>query len=123
MIRFVMLCMLVTLAPVEATSYGAQEKDQPPTAEQIMLRSWKSIHRRLIEMAKDFPEEKFDYRPHPDSRSFLEEIWHVTAVARVTAAQIKGEDPPDDVFSLTGKPRTRPELQILHTQLVSVCMG
>ena len=41
-------------------------------------------------MAGDFPEEKYDSRPHPDSRSFVEEIQHVTIGAEMFAAQLSG---------------------------------
>jgi uncharacterized damage-inducible protein DinB len=45
-----------------------------PAAE--LLREWNAIGRKLIEMAEDFPEEKYDYKPTPEVRSFAEHLLH-----------------------------------------------
>ena len=37
------------------------------------------IDRKILAMAKDFPEEKYDYRMKPEMRSFGEVIVHVTS--------------------------------------------
>lgn len=44
-------------------------------------------------MAKDttFPDDKLSWRPHPDSRTVLEEFRHVTIGLELTAAQARGE--------------------------------
>ena len=50
-------------------------------------------------MARDFPEELFDFRPHADSRSFAEEIWHIASGNRVLAARLRGEPLDPDILS------------------------
>ena len=38
-----------------------------------------------------FPDAKLGWKPHPDSRSVLEEFRHVTIGLEMTTAQAKGE--------------------------------
>src|SRR3984885_15841331 len=38
-----------------------------------------SINRKILTMAKDFPEDKYGYRLKPEMRSFGEVIVHVTS--------------------------------------------
>ena len=44
-------------------------------------------------MAKDtvYPDAKLSYKPHPDSRSVIDELRHVTIGLEMTTAQAKGE--------------------------------
>lgn len=65
----------------------------PPTYEQVIVRSWKEIHNKILEMAKDsvYPEAKLNYKPHPDSRTMYQELRHVTIGLEMTTAQAKGQ--------------------------------
>ena len=45
-------------------------------ASQALLESWNDIGRKLTDMASDFPEDKYDYKPTPAQRSFSEQILH-----------------------------------------------
>ncbi|MFQ5777407.1 MAG: DinB family protein, partial [Terriglobia bacterium] len=60
-----------------------------PTPEERLTRSWDNVHKKLIEMAEDFPEELYTYKAHPDVRSFGEELLHVAA-ANTVVAEIAG---------------------------------
>jgi hypothetical protein len=64
-----------------------------PTYETALLRSWQNVHNKILTMAKDtqFPEEKLAWRPHPDARSVLEELRHVTIGLEMTTAEARGE--------------------------------
>ena len=44
---------------------------------------WNLAGKRILEMAQDFPEAKFDYRPTPEVRTFAEQILHATAASAV----------------------------------------
>jgi uncharacterized damage-inducible protein DinB len=46
----------------------------PPS--QAILDSWNDIGRKLIAMAEDFPEDKYDFKPNPAQRSFAEQLLH-----------------------------------------------
>jgi uncharacterized damage-inducible protein DinB len=43
---------------------------------QAVLESWNDIGRKLIAMAEDFPEDKYDYKPTPAQRTFAEQLLH-----------------------------------------------
>ncbi len=60
------------------------------TAEQIKAE-FNNIHRKLREVARDFPSEKYGYRLKPEMRSFGEVIVHV-ASGVVYAAKAGGGD-------------------------------
>lgn len=65
----------------------------PPTYEQVIVNTWKNLHNKILTMAKDtqFPDDKLGWKPHPDSRSVLEELRHVTIGLEMTTAVAKGE--------------------------------
>jgi hypothetical protein len=100
----------------------AQAQQPPPTFEQALLRQWNNVHNKILAMAKDFPEDKFDSRPHKDSRSFLEEVWHVTATAEWLITQYKNEKVDTAIlFSNEGRPRTRAEFVAQLEKAVREC--
>jgi hypothetical protein len=65
----------------------------PPTYEQVIVNQWKSMHNKILAMAKDtvFPEAKLGYKPHADSRSMYDEFRHVTIGLEMTTAIAKGQ--------------------------------
>jgi len=71
----------------------AQQPPPPATYETVIVRSWKNVHNKILAMAKDtqFPDAKLGWKPHPDSRSVLDELRHVTIGLEVTTAMAKGE--------------------------------
>ena len=62
-------------------------------------------------MAKDtqFPDDKLGWKPHPDSRTVLEEFRHVTIGLEMTSALLRGEkfDFVAKEKADAGKPKTR----------------
>jgi hypothetical protein len=90
-------CSLLTFAAVVLltgypTPAGAQDKPAP-TYESVIANQWRSIHDKILAMAKDtqFPDAKLSWKPHPDSRSVLDELRHVTIGLEMTSAQARGE--------------------------------
>jgi hypothetical protein len=51
----------------------------PPTPAQAIARNLADVNRRLLDMAKDFPEDRYSFRPNPEVRSFGEVILHAMA--------------------------------------------
>jgi len=103
---------LVVAALVACAGHLAAQSPRPPaTFESTIVRSWKDVHDRILTMAKDtqFPDDKLSWRPHPDSRSVLEEFRHVTIGLEMTAAQARGEkfDFEAREKADAGKPTTR----------------
>src|SRR5215470_13938688 len=70
----------------------AQNKPAP-TYESALARSWEEVHNKVLAMAKDtvFPDAKLAWKPHPDARSVMEELRHVTIGLEMTTAEAKGE--------------------------------
>jgi hypothetical protein len=86
------LSALFVFATVSA--FGADQTPQPPpTFEQATVRSWKSVHDKILVMAKDtqYPEDKLQWKPHPDARTVMQELRHVTIGLRMTSALARGE--------------------------------
>lgn len=48
----------------------------PPS--KVLLDSWNDIGRKLIAMAEDFPEDKYDFKATPVQRSFAEQLIHAS---------------------------------------------
>ncbi len=69
------------LVPAPAQAQQQQAPAPPQSWDEAALRSFNNIHNKLIAMAKDpkFPADKENYKPHPESRSFNEELAHVIA--------------------------------------------
>jgi uncharacterized damage-inducible protein DinB len=64
----------------DATKQIAINKDaavKPADPElKVVLDSWNEVGRKLIAMAEDFPEDKYDFKPAPAERSFAEQLLH-----------------------------------------------
>lgn len=90
----------------------AQAAEKTPV-QQAMVRTWNGFINKVIAMAEDtgYPEEKFDSRPHPDARSFAEELRHVAYVTRDFAARARGEQADFRTAAAKEKePATRAEM-------------
>ena len=70
----------------------AQQPRTLPTPAQGINNNLRSVNRRVLEMAKDFPADKYDYRPNKDVRSFGEVVLHVMAGNTYAAKTAHGEN-------------------------------
>jgi len=80
-----------------AVSSRAQEKKPlkpAPNPSKAVLDSWNDIGRKLIAMAEDFPEDKYDYKATPAERTFAENLLHVAGVNYYFTNALRGEKPP-----------------------------
>ena len=70
-----------------------QQAKPAPTYETALSRSWQNVHNKILAMARDtqFPDDKLSWKPHPDARSVLDELRHVTIGLEMTTAEAKGE--------------------------------
>src|ERR1700747_214562 len=76
------------------------------SASQTVLDSWNDIGRKLIAMAEDFPEDKYDFKPVPAQRSFAEQLLHVAGSNDLFTAVAKGEKSVDDESRANYKTKT-----------------
>jgi hypothetical protein len=72
-------CLLVLPAVAQDSAKKAEALKPVPSPSQVVFSQWNEIGRKLVAMAEDFPEDKYDYKPHPDSRSFVAQLLHVSA--------------------------------------------
>jgi uncharacterized damage-inducible protein DinB len=76
----------VTLLAVVGTSLytQGQSQNQAPSPARSRadetLAMWNEIGNKLIAMAQDFPEDKYDFKLQKDQRTFAQTILHVAAV-------------------------------------------
>jgi hypothetical protein len=69
------LCMALFAGVVRAQE-NAQSK-KPPTGMGAVVSNWNDVGNRLVAMAEDWPEDKYDYKLAPTTRTFQEVILHV----------------------------------------------
>jgi uncharacterized damage-inducible protein DinB len=60
------------------------------------LDQWNRTGQRLVEMAQDFPEDKFDYKAAPTQRTFAEQLLHVAGSNYFFINAASGAKQPDD---------------------------
>jgi hypothetical protein len=83
---------VAALVLAASSAASAQTMAQAPaTFESSVVRTWKALHTKIFDMAKDFPEAKYAWKPHADSRTIEEEFRHVTIGLEMTTAMAKGE--------------------------------
>src|ERR1700733_1901350 len=64
-----------------AQAQGAKAATKPAeSASNELLAQWNEVHNKLIAMAKDFPEDKYDFKVQKDERSFAENLLHIAGV-------------------------------------------
>src|SRR6188508_1143195 len=90
--RSLVVLFVAAIATLDVSAQG-QPPAAPPTYESVIGRTWKGLHDKILVMAKDtvFPDDKLGWKPHPDSRSVLDEFRHVTIGLEMTSASLKGE--------------------------------
>jgi len=93
---FVLAAVLaVTILAAPAPTQEAQKAVKPadPPAK-VVLDNWNDIGRKLIAMAEDFPEEKYDFKPNPAQRTFAEQLLHAAGANYYFTNPVIGQKPP-----------------------------
>ena len=93
----VVLIALILFAVVGTSLYSqAQTQNQPPapalTRADEMLQAWNQIGNKLIAMAQDFPEDKYDFKLQKDERTFALNLLHAAALDYVLIRRISGSN-------------------------------
>ena len=91
MTRIVWSALVLSLvAPV--TVVRAQDKG-PQNTREVFLAHWTDIGDKVVKMAEEFPENKYDFRPTPDVRTFADVVRHVAFWNQFVARTARGEKP------------------------------
>src|SRR6202521_309474 len=85
------------IAALPSAAQDAAKKDAAPKPakglSQAVLEQWNDVGRKLIAMAEDFPEDKYDFKPTPPMRSFAEQLLHVTGSMEYFTGPVQGKTP------------------------------
>jgi hypothetical protein len=72
-----LFALALVAIPTHAQDAKKEVAIKPADSEsKVVLDSWNDIGRKLIAMAEDFPEDKYDFKPTPAQRSFAEQLLH-----------------------------------------------
>jgi len=88
----------VTLALPAHTQDAAKNAAVKPAdpESKVVLDSWNEVGRKLIAMAEDFPEDKYDFKPNPTQRSFAEQLLHAAGANYFFTNPVMGKKPPSE---------------------------
>ena len=74
----------------------AQTQNKPPSParsrSEEMLDRWNDIGNKLVAMAQDFPEDKYDFKVQKDERTFALNLLHAAALDFVLIRRISGSN-------------------------------
>jgi len=96
--RIPFLAIILLAFAFPANAQDAMKKDaaaKPADPElKVVLDSWNEIGRKLTAMAEDFPEDKYDFKPTPQQRSFAEQLLHAAGSCYYFTNPVMGQKPP-----------------------------
>jgi uncharacterized damage-inducible protein DinB len=103
--------ILLALAGTWLGSQGQTQNQAPRPARSRTdetLDMWNEIGNKLVAMARDFPEDKYDFKLQKDERTFAQNLLHAAAldyvlIRRVSGSNLgpdfgEGDNPSRDVF-------------------------
>jgi len=95
--RSALALVAATLVVVGTIPYSqAQSQTQPPrpasSRADETLERWNDIGNKLVAMAQDFPEDKYDYKLQKDQRTFALNLLHAAALDFVLIRRISGSN-------------------------------
>jgi uncharacterized damage-inducible protein DinB len=94
--RYRLTLVAGTLLAIVATSLPGQgqAQNQAPAAARSQadetLERWNDIGNKLIAMAQDLPEDKYDYKLQKDQRTFALNLLHAAAFEYVVTRRVSG---------------------------------
>lgn len=95
------VALFAAAAPVCRAQSAAPRPE--PSLRDALAGEWSQITDKLITMAEDFPEAKYDFRPVEGVRTFADQLRHVAFWNTYVAKTMKGEkiDPAINELSKT----------------------
>jgi len=107
-----------TILALATTTLSAQSQPQNQAAAPARSRAdetlewWNHVGNKLIAMAKDFPEDKYDFKVQKDQRTFAENLLHVAAVDYDLISRVSGSSIGPDF----GKDKHNPSRETYKTK-------
>lgn len=107
-VRLLFVALIAVALTQAALAQETPKKDaqsqRAVSSSSAVLKQWNEIGRKLIAMAQDFPEGKYDFKPTPTAGSFAERLIHAAAANYFFTNPALGqkapgeEDPPRAQF-------------------------
>ena len=96
LLAVIMFVSTVVVAPVHAqeTPKKTLPPKPAPNASEGLLANWNEIGRKLIAMAEDFPEDKYDFKAVPSAGTFAQRLIHAAAANYFFTNVALGQKPP-----------------------------
>jgi hypothetical protein len=85
------LSTIVGILFLTLTTLNGQSTRPTPTTPQSVRAHFQSVNRKVLNMVKDFPEDKYDFRLKPEMRTFGEVIVHIASGNVYAAKAGRGE--------------------------------
>src|SRR5688572_5394184 len=76
---------------VAVPSVRAQQPPRPENPRDVFLAGWTEVGEKLVKMAEEFPEDKFEYKPANGVRTFGDVLRHVAFWNQWVAKAARGE--------------------------------
>ena len=89
----ILLAVAYGVSPVLAQEAKKAPPKPAPGPSDAVLEQWNGIGRKLTAMAEDFPEDKYEYKPAPESRTFAGMLLHVSAAMYYFTDPALGQKP------------------------------
>jgi hypothetical protein len=93
-----LLVAILFVVPASAQDAAKNTASPNPAASPsaALLKQWNEIGRKLIAMAEDFPEDKYDFKAAPSTGTFAERMIHGAAANYFFINPALGEKMPSD---------------------------
>ena len=88
-------CTLVTPAHAQDMPKQGGAPKPAPSASQAVLEQWNDIGRKLIAMAEDFPDDKYDFKPTPAVGTFAQRLIHAAHANEFFINALLGQKMPE----------------------------
>ena len=108
-----LLTACLAMQPLRAQDAKKPEPKPAPSPSEALLEQWNDIGRKLIAMAEDFPEDKYGYKPAPESRTFKANLVHASGSMYYFTDIAQGKKPryPDAYENQGGRSSVREEVR------------
>jgi uncharacterized damage-inducible protein DinB len=116
--RFGLEVVALAVLVVTGASLSGWCQAQTPAPRAVQSRAdetlavWNEIGNKLVAMAEDFPEDKYDFKLQKDQRTFAENILHVAAVDYDLMRSVSGSNLGPDF----GKNKHNPSHDVYKTK-------
>ena len=116
-ITTVVLSVFAILGPASLAQAQAPKAD--PTAREVLLKHWSEIGEKVVQLAEQFPEDKYEFRPVAGVRTFAEQLRHVAFWNGYVAKTARGEkaDPKPNELTKAEAPNKAAIVKALKSSL------